>query len=76
MGGGHEAYRAFGIEPSAAYRKACRKLADGFIQCEAYERPTSERGQMRDTAFRGPFVVNGEDGIKRGRSVREHTLCR
>ena len=72
MGGGHEAYRAFGIEPSAAYRKACRKLADGFIECEAYVRPTSERGQMRDTAFRGPFVVNGEDGIKRGRSVREH----
>ena len=29
--GGYEAYRAFGIEPSATYIEACRKLTNGFI---------------------------------------------
>ena len=70
--GNHGAYRAFGIEPSATYIEACRKLRGGFITSDAYERPESKKGQMRDTAFRGPFVVHGEDGIKRGRSVHEH----
>ena len=68
----YQAYRAFGIEPSSTYRKACRRLADAFIACDAYERPIWQAGQMRDSAHRGPFVVTGEDGVKRGRSVREH----
>ena len=67
-----KAYRAFGVEPSSVYREACRRLAGAFITKSAYERPTRQVGQMRDSAFRGTFVVNGEDGIKRGRSVHEH----
>ena len=66
------AYRAFGIEPPDVYREACRRLKCAFIAEAAYERPTKPVGQMRDSAFRGNFVVNGEDGVKRGRSVREH----
>lgn len=66
------AYRAFGVEPSGTYREACRRLADAFIAKGAYDRPTKQVGQMRDAAFRGTFVVAGEDGVKRGRSVREH----
>ena len=68
----YKAYRAFGVEPSNAYREACSRLARAFIAKGAYERPTKQAGQMRDSAFRGTFVVTGEDGVKRGRSVHEH----
>ena len=68
----YKAYRAFGVEPSSAYREACSRLAKAFIAKGDYERPTKQVGQMRDSAFRGTFVVNGEDGVKRGRSVHEH----
>ena len=70
--GDYRAYRAFGVEPSDTYREACRRLAGAFIAKGEYERPTKQVGQMRDAAFRGNFVVTGEDGVKRGRSVHEH----
>ena len=70
--GDYLAYRAFGVEPSSTYREACRRLAGAFIADGAYERPSKQVGQMRDSAHRGPFVVAGEDGVKRGRSVHEH----
>jgi len=70
--GDYLAYRAFGVEPSSTYREACRRIAGAFIADGAYERPSKQVGQMRDSAHRGPFVVAGEDGVKRGRSVHEH----
>ena len=68
----YKAYREFGLEPSDAYVEACRRLRAAFIADGAYERPAKPTGQMRDNASRGSFVVLGEDGIKRGRAVREH----
>jgi len=66
-------FRAFGIEPPAAYLDACDVLAAALIDAGPYERPLSKPvGRAADNAFRGPFVVKGEDGIKRGRLVHEH----
>lgn len=70
--GKYMAYREFGLEPSVTYVEACRRLRAAFIADGAYERPAKPTGQMRDNASRGNFVVLGEDGIKRGRAVREH----
>ena len=68
-----DAYRAFGIEPPPCYLKACDLLSSAFIECGPYERPTAKAvGRAADNAFRGPFVVKGEDGVSRGRLLHEH----
>lgn len=66
------AYRAFGLEPSAAYLSACELLAGGLLACAPYSRPIKPVGSMGDMAFRGTFVRVGADGLKRGRLVHEH----
>jgi hypothetical protein len=68
-----DAVRAFGVEPPDNYLAACRKLAEAMLDAAPYQRPASKPvGQAGDNAGRGPFVVHGEDGTKRGRMVREH----
>ena len=68
----HEAYRAFGLQPSPNYVAACLTLRSALIESGPYERPTKQAGSMQDTAFRGAFVRVGEDGVKRGRLIHEH----
>ena len=68
-----ESYRAFGVEPPAAYFEACGLLSSALIACEPYERPAAKVvGRAADNAFRGAFVVKGEDGVARGRLLHEH----
>lgn len=68
----HEAYRAFGLQPSSNYVTACAMLRCALIEADSYERPTKQVGSMRDMASRGNFVRVGDDGVKRGRLVHEH----
>ena len=66
------AYRALDIDPPSVYLTACKILADAFIEAPPYSRPaTKPTGHAGDNAFRGTFVRE-EDGVKRGRMVREH----
>ena len=44
----HEAYRAFGLQPSSNYVTACAMLRGALIGADSYERPTKQVGSMRD----------------------------